>query len=426
METKVEKLKQCRVRTTTTLTKDEVLHAEERALAKLGEQISIKGFRQGKVPLSLLRERVKEEELLEETVRMLLPTIIPEALKISAVKPILRPSAGVTAKDPLTITLTFVEHPTVIVRKPDNIAVEKKTVPPVSNDEVEGFLKKVLLQDRTETPVDRGAAKGDTIRLSLAAKDDQGKPVAELTIGHYNIVLGAEELLPELEPHLLGMKKGGQKTVTVAFSPSHDITAIRGKRLNIDLTAKEVAEIKLPELTTEYLRTRFHADRTPEAFREDVRKMLFDQRKGQEKKRREEELYKKVREMTTVDLAPELIDAEVQDMVTDLVERLKQQQMTIENWLKTTGKEWKTFLEEMKNIGTERLTLRYGMQELAQKRKIEPTAAELQTHIDAIRKAQEQSGRTLSAEDTAPGSYIAEQASWELRMQKLVENLIQD
>ena len=222
METTVEKLKQARIKTTTVVSAEEKKSAEDRALKALAHRVNIKGFREGMAPAHLVREQVKPEHISEETVRQILPEVMKDALKLSEAKPIIRPAAGVVSLDPLTISIVFVERPTAELRKPDSIKVEKKTIADATPKDIEDFLRKLLMQDSIETPVDREAKKGDSVKLSMAAKDKSGKQIDELTVGRYAILLGHEDLLSELEPHVLGMKKGDKKTATIEFPKDHD------------------------------------------------------------------------------------------------------------------------------------------------------------------------------------------------------------
>ena len=426
METKIEKLKQSRIRTTTVVPAEDRTQAEQEALRSLAKQVRIKGFREGMAPPEMVREHVKKEQLMEETVRAVLPKVLAAALKDSGAKPIIRPNANVTSMEPLTITLTFVERPAVELKKPDNIKVEKKPLGDATPQEIEEFINKLLRQDGTEVPVDRVAAKGDIVKVSLTTKDKSGEPVNELTVGHYSVTLGSEEVLPELEQHITGMKKGDVKKVDIDFPKSHDIPVIQGKKLNIEITAKEVAEAKLPELTADYIKTRLGAERTPEAFRTEIGQMLTNQKRGAEMKRREEELYAKVKAATQIDVAPELIDAEVQEMLRDLQERLKQQQTTVEQWLESTGKKWEEVVDEMKGIAKERIVLRFGMQMLADHRKAEPDATKLAASLESERMHAQEHGQTIPEAELKPGGSVYEQASWELKMQKLVTEMIDD
>lgn len=425
METTIEKLPQSRIRTLTVVTEEERLEAEKVALAFLAEHVDIKGFRVGKAPGDMVRSRVGEEKLTEETVRALLPKVLKEALAKSDAKPILRPAASVTSTKPLTIALVFVERPTVTLKKSDAIKVEKKTFTETTDAEAEAFIKKIISQDRTETPADRAAKHGDLVNIAMTATK-KGKPVEELTVGHYNLVIGSEDLLPQLETHVTGMKKDDKKTVDVTFPKEHDIPAIRGEKVSIEITAKGVSDIKLPELTQEYLKTRLGSDVTPDAFRADVKKMLLDRKTSEEMKRREEDLYDKVRAATQVEVAPEILDAEVQDMVQDLHQRLEQQKMSMDEWLKATGKDPKSVVDEMKQIASSRIVLRFGMQELATKLGIEPDATALDQNLKAAKEHSEKNGRPIPEEELKAGGSVYEQIKFDLKMQALVEQLTRD
>jgi trigger factor len=425
METKVEKLKESRLRTTTVIDETERADAERQALDRLASQVEIKGFRVGKAPHDKVRARVGEEMVLEETVRVLLPKVLKEAMEKSEAKPILRPAANITSKSPLTISLTFVNRPPVSVKKPEKITVEKKTPPPVTDADVSEFVNKVLLQDRTETPVEREVKKGDSVRFEMKTTK-KGKPVDELTVPAYGMILGSEELLPELEPHLVGMKKGDKKAVDITFPKDHDIPAIRGEKVNVEMTLKSVSEVKIPELTQEYIKTRLQNDKTPEALRAEIKEMLAARRRDEEMKRREEELYDAIRGATSVELASELIETEVQEMVRDLHERLERQGTNVQDWLKMTGKDEKSVADEMRSIAKSRMTLRFGMQETADKLGVEPEPQAFAAALKAAQSHAKATGSSAEPTDFEKGGTVYENLRYELRMQTLKDKLIAD
>ena len=97
MPSKIERLPQARVRCTLTITDDQRQLAEERALKRLGQSIKLDGFRVGRAPLNVVKEKVKPEMLLEETVRMMAPDLITETMKEHDLKPIISPKLTVTS-----------------------------------------------------------------------------------------------------------------------------------------------------------------------------------------------------------------------------------------------------------------------------------------------------------------------------------------
>lgn len=123
----VERLPKHRVECTVTFPKEETTLGEEEAIRTLGNALEIPGFRAGKAPLSVLRERIDPEKLFEETVRALLAKTITALVEAHHIHPIIPPKVEVRSRDPLTIRITFIERPTVTLRGMDKIKIEKKT-----------------------------------------------------------------------------------------------------------------------------------------------------------------------------------------------------------------------------------------------------------------------------------------------------------
>lgn len=423
MDITVDKKKDARIRATIVITVDEKKIAEAKALRLLAEHVNIKGFRAGKAPEAMVRERVGEEGVVEETVRVLVPDIIKNSLEKSGAKPVLRPSVHVVTKSPLTVEVVFVERPDVTLKKPDAISVEKKIMT-VSEEEIDAFVKKILLHDKTEVVVERAAKKGDSVEVSLQTKDAEGKEVKELSVGKYTLTIGEEDLLPELEEPIIGMKKGEKKTVQLSFKKDHDIPALQGKKLSVEITVMQVSEVSLPVLTAAYLQSKLKIEKTPEEFRKDILAMLQSQKNDTEMKRREDELYDAVRKATVVNLPEELIDAEAQDILADFVERLQEQSTTLEDWMKQTKKEPAALLKEMKDISTSRSTLRLGMQELARHKKIEAPEKLLSQSLEQAKKNAATGNNRLSDDEYEAGGRVYEQIRFDLIMRTLVEDMI--
>ena len=114
MQITLKKLAQARTQVTVVFDDEQAKNAEEAAVKGLGKNLSIQGFRPGMAPLHLLRERLPQDRIKEETVHHLLPAAM-EDIKMRGVKPIVTPRVELTAQKPLTLTITLVEKPEVQV-----------------------------------------------------------------------------------------------------------------------------------------------------------------------------------------------------------------------------------------------------------------------------------------------------------------------
>ncbi|HRH93001.1 MAG TPA: trigger factor [Candidatus Peribacteria bacterium] len=420
MPSTIERLPQARVRCIVTVTDDQRALAEERALKRLGSNIKLDGFREGRAPLNVVKEKVKPEMLLEETVRMMAGDVITDTMKEHDLKPVISPKLTVTKQNPLTLELIYVERPAVKLNKPDGIKVAKKPEAKVSAKEIDDFVNKVLSQDRTETPVDRAAAKGDLVRVQLQAINLDGSPMEELNNLPYSTTLGSEDLIPGLDAALVGAKAGEVKKIEPKFPKDHVIPTLRDKVIKIEAKVTGVAEVKLPELTQEFIKSRMGMDKSPAEFREGIEKALNEQNAFKVAKDREEEFFDLIRKATKVDIAPELLDTEVQNMLADLQENLSRENTSLDDWLKQSGKDPKQVLDEMREIAQSRITLRFGLQEYIKFKEVKIDDAELKKGIEQAKALAERDGRTVTDADMQPDGEIYAQAEWELQVRKVM------
>lgn len=210
-----KKLKQSRTACTVTFTDDEAAAAEQKALQKLGENIRIEGFRPGKAPADLLRQKIDPTQLSEEAVHSLLPGVFSAILKEHSLHPIIPPKVDLTSRAPLTLVLTFVEKPEVKVKGADKIRIAKKDLA-VEEKDVARMTDYLRNQYRTRTPADRPAKDGDELTVDFVGHLD-GKEAEGTRATGYTLTLGSKSLIPGFEEGLIGMKKSEQKTFNVTF-----------------------------------------------------------------------------------------------------------------------------------------------------------------------------------------------------------------
>ncbi|MEQ1849333.1 MAG: trigger factor [Candidatus Peribacteraceae bacterium] len=419
MQTRFETLKQARTKAIVTFEPGERADAEAKALSRLAEKVKIPGFRPGKAPIEMLREKIKEEELLEETVRAALPDVLKAATSgEKKLAPILQPSISIESTEPLQVGVLFVEEPEVKIKNPKKLGIKKEPVPEPSTKEIDEFVNQLLDRDRSEASVERGAKIGDLVEVAMESKHKDGSPLAELSVGKYSFTLGKEELLPELEKHLHGVKKDEKKSADVSFGKNHEIPALQGKDATVHFTIKDVREVSLPALTPEYLKNRLGAEKPVEEFKKDVAALIKSQKMESVYRQREQELLKAVRDATTVDLAPELLTAEARLVLEEFVDRLSKQKLTLEDWMQSTKKDEKTVQEELMQAAKDRLTLRFGMRAATKEQDITVSDDEV---IDFLKRVSPGSENQHKSGDPA-----FEDARMEVKVQKFVEEAIRD
>lgn len=104
-----------------TIAEEKRSQAEAAALAKLGEKMNVPGFRPGKIPSEVVREKAGDASILDATLDLLLPTIVTDLLTEHKLIPVVPPKVAVTSREPLTITVLIAEKPDVKLKHADRI-----------------------------------------------------------------------------------------------------------------------------------------------------------------------------------------------------------------------------------------------------------------------------------------------------------------
>jgi trigger factor len=356
-------VKRSKARVVATVTVQDAVRkkAEEKALDTLSAAVSAPGFRPGKVPRNVAKEKIGDTRIVEETVRTLLPGIVTTIATDNDVKPILSPSIEIIKTEPLELRITFIERPSVALKGADKITIPKEESK-VDAKDVDRVIASFLKEEEKESPVERDARHGDSVMTDFSARDEAGNAIAGTNATDYRILLGSNTLIPGFEEGLIGIKKGETRSLNLTFPKEYHAEHLQGKKATFSVTAKQVNEVTHPELTAELLTKKLGRAVTPEAFRAEVHESLASQEAHFIKNRREGLLFDAIRKATTVEIPDELLQAELSSMIENLERNLRERNMTLEEWLTRTKKKGEEVRDEMKKQALDRLTLRFGLE----------------------------------------------------------------
>jgi len=421
--TPIKRLKGNRAVCTVTFTTEQIAPAEEAALTKLAGALKIEGFRPGKVPPDVAREQVDPGQLLEETIRTLMPETFKTLVEEHELKPIAPPKVDAKSRDPLMLEITFVEYPEVKVKGGSKIKVEKKEIKVEAKDR-DRMVEYLLTQHQKTKEVDRAAKEGDQLTMDFWGEDTEGKELAGIRTTGHQIVLGSKMLVPGFEEELTGIKKDESKTFTLTFPKEYHAEALAGKPVTFHVTVTKVEEVEKPDLTDAFVKEKLGAE-----SKEDLFKKLEESMRSQEeqiaRKGREEELLQKIREATVVELAPELIEEEEHDILEQFAKQLEQRNMTLEQWLTQSKKEPQVLKEDMHKQAEQRLTLRFGIQKLAEDLKVDLSDEDMEKAVEAFLAPLSKEEREKVAPNYQKDFQGWHQLKWQKRLEKLIDLLLE-
>ncbi|MDD5103538.1 MAG: trigger factor [Candidatus Peribacteraceae bacterium] len=419
---KIEREKNGRIECTVEYTKEEVLSAEEKALHALAETVKIPGFRPGKAPRETLLQKINPDDLLEETIHGLLPEIMESLVKEQNIQAIISPKVALKKRDPLTLSIVFVERPNVTLKGVDKIKIAKKE-PKVEEKNVDRMADFILRKHETAKETDRGAQEKDRVTMDFWGADSEGKEIAPIRTQGHSVELGGQSLIPGFEEALMGAKKGEEKMFTLTFPKDYHAKELAEKPVTFHVTVTRVEEVNVPELTDAFAKEHLHVE-SAEAFRRELRSSMVAQEEHLDHQRREQELMAAIGKATVVNLPKELVEEEERGILSDMEEQLRRQGKSLQDWMQATKKKPEDLKKELEQRATERLTLRLGIRELLEVKQIAVSDDEMQQAVNGLVGPLAEKERKEVEPAYAKGEQAYDQLKWQKRVEKLFEQML--
>lgn len=243
-------------------------------IAELGRTVRLKGFRPGKVPATVIKQRFGEQ-VRGEVLSDLIGSTLREAVTQEKLQPVANPAIDTTGKaenGEIAYTATFEVMPQF--PEVDVAALEiKRPVANVTDADVEKMLETLRQQRRSFEVVERASATGDFVMFEYAAQAGGYRFPAE-GLERAGSVLGAGNLFKALDDALVGRQADDSYEAEIAFPVDFRNDKLAGQTAKVDFKIIKVQEPKLPEVDAEFAKLFGIADGDLEHFRKEVRANL--------------------------------------------------------------------------------------------------------------------------------------------------------
>jgi trigger factor len=223
-------------------------------LLSTGRKAKLKGFRPGKVPLQVMKQRFGpqiRQEVLQDVVQSSYSEAIAREKLRPAGTPAIQTDVLEEGKD-LTFIATVEVYPEVVVSGLDTLRVTKPAAP-VGDLEIDSTIEKLREQRGTWRPVERAAAMGDRVTVSFDGTMN-GAPLPAGKAENLPITVGAGRMIPDFENNLVGLRGGEHREFPVRFPKDYHEAALANQQAHFELDVKEVAERELPAIDEEFVK----------------------------------------------------------------------------------------------------------------------------------------------------------------------------
>lgn len=315
-------------------------NAQKKAFNDFKKNVSIKGFRTGKVPEALLKKQISKEAIYDRAVEGVANEALVEAVKEHNLELVARPTLDYkdASDESVTLVINCVVSPEVTLGEYKGLDIHKDEVN-VTDEDVEAELSKV--QDRFADWVLREegqpAEDGDQVTIDFVGKKD-GEPFEGGSGENYPLELGSNTFIPGFEEQLVGVKTDDVKDVTVTFPEDYQAADLAGKEAVFTVTVHDIKYKDSPEVNDELIaQLKRDGVETVEKFKEVTKEDLTKERERAADEKFTNDLMETISDNATVEIPAVMIENEVDNLYRDFTNRMQQSGFTAEQYFAATG-----------------------------------------------------------------------------------------
>ncbi|WP_041523185.1 trigger factor [Gilvimarinus agarilyticus] len=297
----------------------------EKRLKDAAKNIRINGFRKGKVPMKIVKQRygagVRQEVVGEVISRSFYEAAQKEDVK-PAGQPSIQPKEMGEGKD-LEFVATFEVYPEVALGDISGFKVTRESAE-ITDEDIDNMIETLRKHQATYEVVERASADGDQVNIDFTGTKDGEEFEGGKAEGH-NLVLGSNSMIPGFEDGIVGMKAGDEKTIKVTFPEDYQSEELKGADVEFAIKVNSVSEQTLPELKKAFFQNFGLEKGGIKAFQKEVKANMQRELKNALKAKVKSQVMDQLIESHEVELPKALVGSEIDVLRNQMMQRFGQQ-----------------------------------------------------------------------------------------------------
>ena len=420
MNVNIENLSSVKRKISFEIPADRVTSEIDKVYEQIRKNATIKGFRKGKVPQSVI-EKNFSGKMAGEVLQNLVSETYLKAITDNKIVPVAPPkieSDIVKKGQPLNYSAVVEIFPEIDVK--DYIGLETKKKPYVPNEEVvESRLKDMQTRMAQLVPLaeQRPAINGDIVILDFKGFVD-GAPFERGEMEDYMLELGSKSFIDGFEEQIIGMSSGDEGKITVTFPDTYGAHHLAGKEVTFEVKIKEIKYKELPALDDDFAR-QFGVDTIAE-LRGKIAESFEQQEKEKIESTLKDNLVRLLIEKNDLEVPEALVEKQLQFLVENTINNLTKQNLTLE----MIGSDETKIREELKDNALLQVKGTLLLEALAKKEGISVEDSEIYEKIQEMAERANQDSDKVE-KFYLQNTYARESLIKQLKEEKAIQFLIE-
>ncbi|MEG0961480.1 MAG: trigger factor [Lachnospiraceae bacterium] len=385
MSVQVENLEKNMAKLTIEVSAEELEKAIQAAYMKQKGQISLPGFRKGKVPRHMIEKMYGVEIFFEDAANTLISQEYPKAMDESGIDIVSSPSIDVTQVEkgkPFIFTAEVAVRPEVTLGKYKGVQVTKVDAVVTEEEIMTEIDKERESNARTITIEDRAIADGDTAVIDyegfiegVAFEGGKGE--------NHSLVIGSHSFIDTFEEQLIGRNVGDEAEINVTFPEEYQSQDLAGKPAVFQVKINEIKTKEVPELDDEFAQDVSEFD-TLEEYKKSVEEKLAEKKEADAKHTKENEAIDKIIADSQMEIPDAMVNTQARSLVDDFANRIAQQGLSMEQYLQFTGMDAEKMMEQMKPEALKRIQSGLILEAIAKAEDIQTSDEEVDAEVEKM------------------------------------------
>ena len=359
----------------------------EKTAQKMSEDTKIQGFRPGKAPYDIIKQKFGEMQIFEQALDSILTHFYFEAVTKEKLEPISHPQIDIekmAIENPLIFKATINLIPSIKLCKLDKINVKKAKIE-IDNKEIDKAIETLRENQAKEVLEDKKIEKNDKADIDFTVSID-GVVIEGGKETNYPLVIGKGHMIPGFEENLMGKKKGDKIEFKLKFPEKYQNKNVANKEAEFKVEIKAVYKRELPKADDKWAQTALQSKDLKD-LKDKIKKNYESEKQRQEDRKIEMEIIEKIIKNSEIgDFSDDLIKTETHKMIEELKQNIEKQGLKFEDYIKQLGKKVEDMEKDFQEQADKRLKSSLIMKAVIDQEKLKIDDQEINSEIEMAKQ----------------------------------------